>query len=72
MRIGKPIERSDDASVVPEKMPVSLKTKLKIAACAAVPVAAIGVTLHSAKARQQEDRVSGDNGGREEAKSGPR
>jgi hypothetical protein len=53
MRIGKPIDRSHEASVLPEKMPVPLKTKLKCAAIAAVPVAAaIGVTLHSAKSRR--------------------
>jgi hypothetical protein len=53
MRIGKPIDQSHEASVLPEKMPIPLKTKLKCAALAAVPVAAaIGVTLHSTKSRR--------------------
>jgi hypothetical protein len=61
MRIGKPIDRSHDASVVPEKTPLPLKTKLKCAALAAVPVAAaIGVTLHSTKSRRPERSGAAD------------
>jgi hypothetical protein len=53
MRIGKPIDRSHEGSVLPEKMPIPLSTKLKCAALAAVPVAAaIGVSLHAAKSRR--------------------
>ena len=53
MRIGKPIKRSDAASVLPEKMAVPVKTKLKLAALAGVPlVAALGVKLHFTRSRR--------------------
>lgn len=69
MRIGKPIDPSHEASVVPQKMPVPLKTKLKCAALAAVPVAAaIGVTLHSTKSR----RPANSGAAPEPAKTKPR
>ena len=53
MRIGKPVKRSDAASVMPEKIAVPAKTKLKLAALAGVPlVAALGVKLHLTKSRR--------------------
>jgi hypothetical protein len=60
MRIGKVIDRSHAASVVPEKAPVAPKTKLKIAVWAAVPLAAaIGAKLHFGKSRRTENSVPG-------------
>src|SRR5262245_15977485 len=46
MQIGKPIDRSHDAAVVPSNLPIPRKKKLKYAFWAAVPVAvAVGVVL---------------------------
>jgi hypothetical protein len=50
MRIGKAIDPSNDASVVPEKRPVPVKTKLKYAVWAGLPlVAAVSAMLRSSK-----------------------
>jgi hypothetical protein len=69
MRIGKVIDRSHEASVVPEKPPVPSKTKLKVAILAAVPLAAaIGAKVHSVKSRRAGNSVSGHDG----AKAAPR
>jgi len=49
MRIGKPIDQSHDASVVPPKMPMPRKTKVKYALVAALPAAiAIGAFVKAA------------------------
>ena len=54
MRIGKPIDRSHDASVVPPNSPMPRKKKLKYALWAAVPVAvAVGVALKTKKPKPQ-------------------
>ena len=45
MRIGKPIDRSHDAGVVPPDLPEPRKTKLKYALLAAVPAAVVLGTL---------------------------
>ena len=50
MRVGKSIDRSNDASVVPPNIPMPRKKKLKYAFWAAVPVAlAVGVALKKKK-----------------------
>jgi hypothetical protein len=46
MKIGKPIDRSHEAAVVPSNLPMPRKKKLKYAFWATVPVAvAVGVAL---------------------------
>ena len=56
MRIGKPIDRSHDASVVPPDSPMPRKKKLKYALWAAVPVAvAVGVVLKAKKSKPPGD-----------------
>jgi hypothetical protein len=56
MRIGKPIDRSHDASVVPPNSPMPRKKKLKYALWAAVPVAvAVGVVLKTKKSKPSGD-----------------
>jgi hypothetical protein len=53
MKIGKLIDRSHEASVVPPDMPISRKKKLKYAFWAAVPVAvAVGAALKTTKSRR--------------------
>src|SRR5258707_14585053 len=55
MRIGKPIDRSHGASVVPLDSPMPRKKKLKYALWA-VPVAiAVGVALKTKKSKPSED-----------------
>jgi DNA-directed RNA polymerase subunit RPC12/RpoP len=50
MRIGKAIDHSHDASVVPPNPPVSRKTKIKYALLTAVPAAVmLGVVLKRKK-----------------------
>jgi hypothetical protein len=50
MRIGKPIDHSHDACVVPRGMPMPPRTKAKYAVLAALPLAvAIGAMLKSKK-----------------------
>ncbi len=52
MRIGKPIDRSHGASVVPPDSPMPRKKKLKYALWATVPVAvAVGVALKAKKSK---------------------
>ncbi len=59
MRIGKPIDRSHDASVVPADSPMPRKKKLKYALWAAVPVAvAVGVALKSKKPKPAGDSAA--------------
>ena len=56
MRIGKPIDRSHDASVVPPESPMPRKKKLKYALWVTVPVAvAVGVALKAKKSRPAGD-----------------
>jgi len=61
MRIGKAIDYSHDASVVPPNMPQPRKTKVKYALLAAVPAAiVIGAALKvRKKAAEPEDRAAG-------------
>jgi hypothetical protein len=64
MRIGKPIDRSHDACVVPKDMPLPPTTKVKYAVLAAVPVAiVIGAMLKTKKSRPQENARAGDEHG---------
>jgi hypothetical protein len=52
MRIGKAIDRSHDASVVPPNVPTPRKTKVKYALLAAVPAAVVlGAVLANKKTR---------------------
>jgi hypothetical protein len=56
MRIGKPIDHSHDACVVPKDMPLPPTTKMKYAVLAAVPVAVvIGAMLKAKKARAKKN-----------------
>ncbi len=56
MRIGKPIDRSHGASVVPPDSPMPRKKKLKYALWAAVPVAVVvGVALKAKRAKPAGD-----------------
>ena len=53
MKIGEPIDRSHEASVVPPDMHISRKKKLKYAFWAAVPAAAaVGAALKTIKSRR--------------------
>jgi hypothetical protein len=49
MRIGKAIDHSHDAAVVPPRAPVPPATKVKYAVLAAVPVALIAGAIFKAK-----------------------
>jgi hypothetical protein len=50
MRVGRPIDRSNDASVLPPNTPDPREKKLKYALWAAVPVAvAVGVAFKNKK-----------------------
>jgi hypothetical protein len=78
MRIGKPIDRSHDASVVPENLPVPSATKVKYAALAAVPVAmVIGAILNTKKsdakkkARAEDEHSAGNPVAPAEGNPGP-
>ena len=64
MRIGKPIDRTHDACVIPRDMPLPPATKVKYAVLAAVPVAmVIGAML---KTRKPGPKAEGGTGVREE------
>ena len=57
MRIGKPIDRSHDASVVPPSIPMPRKKQLKYAFMGAVPLAvAVGVALKTKKSKRPAAR----------------
>lgn len=57
MRMGKAIDRSDDACVIPPHMPKPLKTKLAYALSVAVPVGVlVGVALTAKKPVAEKDR----------------
>jgi hypothetical protein len=63
MRIGKPIDCSHDASVVPPDIPIPRKKKLKYALWAAVPVAvAFGVALNKKSKRDENSGTSEEPG----------
>ena len=65
MRVGKPIDRSNDASVMPPDTSMPRKKKLKYALWAAVPVAvAVGVAFKTKKSKRP-----GDSGTNEEPTS---
>ena len=54
MKIGRPIDRSHEAAVVPSNLPMPRKKKLKYAFWAAVPVAvAVGVALKTKKPKRE-------------------
>jgi len=61
MRIGKPIDHSHEACVVPKDMPLPPTTKVKYAILAAVPVAmVIGAMLKTKKSGHQKNARTGD------------
>src|SRR5450759_3193565 len=61
MRIGKVIDHSNDACVVPKDMPLPSTTKVKYVVLAAVPVAiVIGAMLKIKKSRPQKNARRGD------------
>jgi len=65
MRIGKPIDRSHDHAVVPQKMPAARKTKVKYALLAGLPAALVLGTLWKRnKHRAQDTPAAPDEKGR--------
>ena len=61
MRIGKPIDHSNDACVVPRDTPLPPATKAKYAVLAAVPVAMVlGAMLKTRKPAAQKDAPARD------------
>jgi DNA-directed RNA polymerase subunit RPC12/RpoP len=61
MRMGKAIDRSHDACVVPKDMPLPRATKVKYAFWAAVPVAlVIGAVLKAKKSEPPKNAGTGD------------
>jgi hypothetical protein len=71
MRIGKALDHSHDASVVPPNMPKARKTKVKYALLAAVPAAVVlGVVMKGRKKAVKPDSkanpAAGDESGRRE------
>jgi hypothetical protein len=71
MRIGKPIDRSHDAAIVPPKMPTPRKAKVKLALLAAVPAAVlVGAVLGSK--RKAGEPESGKPDPAKGSESGPR
>ena len=61
MRMGKAIDHSHDACVVPKGMPLPTATKVKYAVLAAVPVAlVVGAIFKTKKSELQRTRVAGD------------
>ena len=64
MRIGKPIDHSNDACVIPKDMPLPPATKVKYAVLAAVPVAmVIGAMLKTKKSGARKNARTGDEHG---------
>jgi hypothetical protein len=60
MRVGKAIDHSHDASVVPPNPPVSSKTKVKYALLATVPAAVmLGVVLKHKKKKTMMPEAAG-------------
>ena len=64
MRMGKPIEHSQDAGVLPPDMPKPRKSKVKYAFLAGLPAALVLGTLwrHKKKAAKPENGPSGQDG----------
>jgi hypothetical protein len=63
MRVGRPIDRSHDASVLPPSIPAPRKKKLKYAMWAAVPVAvAVSVALNK-KSKRDGNSGTGEEPG---------
>ena len=61
MRIGKAIDRSHDAGVVPPDLPKPRKAKIKLALLAAVPVAVVlGAALKDTKKTAKTDDGKAD------------
>ena len=61
MRMGKAIDHSHDACVVPKDMPLPTATKVKYAVLAAVPVAfVIGAVLKAKKSEPPKNARTGD------------
>ena len=63
MRIGKAIDHSHDAGVVPPDMPKPRKTKIKYALLAAVPAAVVLAAVFKGKkkaAKPEDARPAGD------------
>ena len=68
MRIGKAIDHSHDAGVVPPNMPTPRKTKVKYALLAAVPAALVlGAVLKGTKKAEKRVDVEADHDVRDEA-----
>ena len=64
MRVGKPIDHSHDAGVVPPNMPQPRKTKLKYALIAALPaVVVLGTILKGRKKTSKADDQKADPAG---------
>jgi hypothetical protein len=64
MRMGKSIDRSHDANVVPKDMPLAPATKMKYAVLAAVPVAMVlGAVLKTKKSASSKTVRTGDETG---------
>jgi hypothetical protein len=61
MRMGKAIDHSHDACVVPKNMPLPTTAKVKYAVLAAVPVAlVIGAVLKAKKSEPPKSARTGD------------
>jgi uncharacterized membrane protein YvbJ len=70
MRVGKAIDQSHDACIVPPKMPTPRKTKVKYALLAAVPAAVVlGAVLTGTKKAPEPEQGKADPAARDE--SGP-
>jgi hypothetical protein len=66
MRMGKAIDRSHDAGVVPPDMPIARATKVNLGLLAAVPAAVVlGSVLQGAKRTAPKDG-KGDSAARDE------
>ena len=71
MRIGKAIDQSHDACIVPPKTPVPRKTKVKYALLAAVPAAVVLVAVLTGKTKAPEpERGKADPAPRDEPGQG--
>jgi hypothetical protein len=68
MRIGKAIDHSHDAQIVPRDLPMPRKTKVKYALLAAVPVAAVlGAVLKGKKKVVKAEGVKPEAAAHEES-----
>jgi hypothetical protein len=72
MKVGRSIDRSHEAAVVPSNLPMPRKKKLKYAFWAAVPVAvALGVTLKTKKPKREADSAPMSDGPGKPREDGP-